>query len=67
MSIYTMELRVAMEALTGATEKEEYSGVDELISSARPLIFDFDYPIFDTSYKSILESKILKYYYFHEI
>lgn len=67
MSIYTMELRVAMEALTGATEKEEYSGVDELISNARPLIFDFDYPIFDTSYKSVLESKILKYYYFHEI
>lgn len=67
MSVYTMELRVAMEALTGATEKEEYSGVDELISNARPLIFDFDYPIFDTSYKSILESKILKYYYFHEI
>ena len=67
MSVYTMELRVAMEALTGATEKEEYSGVDELISNARPLIFDFDYPIFDTSYKSVLESKILKYYYFHEI
>ena len=67
MSVYTMELRVAMEALTGATEKEEYSGVDELISNARPLIFDFDYPIFDTSYKAVLESKILKYYYFHEI
>ena len=67
MSVYTMELRVAMEALTGATEKEEYSGVDELISNERPLIFDFEYPIFDTSYKSILESKILKYYYFHEI
>lgn len=67
MSVYTMELRVAMEALTGATEKEEYSGVDELISNARPLIFDFDYPIFDTSYKSVLESKILKHYYFHEI
>lgn len=67
MSVYTMELRVAMEALTSATEKEEYSGVDELISNARPLIFDFDYPIFDTAYKSVLESKILKYYYFHEI
>ena len=67
MSVYTMELRVAMEALTGATEKEEYSGVDDLISNARPLIFDFDYPIFDTSYKPVLESKILKYYYFHEI
>ena len=67
MSVYTMELRVAMEALTGATEKEEYSGVDDLISNARPLIFDFDYQIFDSSYKSILESKILKYYYFHEI
>lgn len=67
MSVYTMELRVAMEALTGATEKEEYSGVDKLISNARPLIFDFDYPIFDTTYKSVLESKILKYYYFHEI
>jgi hypothetical protein len=30
-------------------------------------IFDFDYPIFDPDYKSVLEQKIIDYYYFREI
>jgi hypothetical protein len=30
-------------------------------------IFDFDYPIFDPAYKSVLESKIINHYYFREI
>jgi hypothetical protein len=30
-------------------------------------VFDFDYPLFDPTYKSVLETKILDYYYFREI
>jgi hypothetical protein len=30
-------------------------------------IFDFDYPIFDPTYKPVLEQKILDWYYFREI
>jgi hypothetical protein len=30
-------------------------------------LFDFDYPIFDKNYRSVLEKKIIDYYYFREI
>lgn len=30
-------------------------------------VFDFDYPIFDENYRSVLETKIIDYYYFREI
>jgi hypothetical protein len=30
-------------------------------------VFDFDYPLFDPTYKSVLEQKIIDYYYFREI
>jgi hypothetical protein len=30
-------------------------------------IFDFEYPIFDPAYKSVLEQKIIDWYYFREI
>jgi hypothetical protein len=30
-------------------------------------VFDFDYPLFDPTYKNVLESKVLDYYYFREI
>jgi hypothetical protein len=30
-------------------------------------VFDFDYPIFDESYRSVLEQKIMDTYYFREI
>lgn len=30
-------------------------------------LFDFDYPIFDPSYKPVLEQKIIDFYYFREI
>lgn len=38
-----------------------------IIEKARPIIFDFDYPIFDTSYKKILETKIIKHFFIREI
>jgi hypothetical protein len=30
-------------------------------------VFDFEYPLFDPNYKSVLETKIVEYYYFREI
>ncbi len=32
-----------------------------------PIVFDFDFPIFDENYRSVLETKILKHYYTREI
>ena len=67
MSVYTTEVRFICETLAGYTESQGYSKVDEIIASARTKIFDFDYPIFDATYKPILEKKILKHYYTREI
>lgn len=59
-------LRV-MEAITGQTQSVDYNHIVELINQARPLIFDFDYPIFDANYKAKLETKILYAFLMHEI
>lgn len=38
-----------------------------VIPAVRTNVFDFDYPIFDVSYKSTLERKILVHYYTYEL
>lgn len=67
MSKYTTKLRFICENICGYTESQGLSKVDEIISKAAPLIFDFDYPIFDKDYKIPLEKKILRHYYLREI
>lgn len=67
MSKYTTEVRFICESLSGLNESLGYSSVDNIIETARPKIFDFDYPIFDENYKPILERKILKHFYTREI
>lgn len=67
MSKYTTELRFICENLAGLDESKGYNDVNTIIEEARPLIFDFDYPIFDNTYKPILERKILKHFYVREI
>ena len=67
MAKYTTELRTICESLGGYVEGQDYSNVNEVIEKARPLIFDFDYPIFDETYRPVLENKILKRYYTREI
>lgn len=37
------------------------------IEMARDKIFDFDFPIFDEDYRAVLETKILRYFYFAEL
>ena len=67
MSKYTTELRFLCESLTGHDESEDYSSIDEIIEDALPIIFSFDFPIFDEEYREVLETKILRHYYTREI
>ena len=67
MSKYTTELRFICESLSGLTESKGYNDIETILETAAPLIFSFDYPIFDDEYKPILEKKILRHFYTREI
>lgn len=67
MSKYTTEVRFLCESLTGHDESEDYASIDEIIEDALPIIFSFDFPIFDEEYREVLETKILRHYYTREI
>ena len=67
MSKYTTEVRFICENAAGLTESEGYNSVNNVIRKALPVVFDFDFPIFDENYRSVLETKILKHYYTREI
>lgn len=67
MSMYTTELRYICESYAGLTESAGYNNVENIIKKALPKIFDFDFPIFDEEYRTVLETKIVKHYYTREI
>ena len=67
MSKYTTELRFICETSAGITDSEGYTSTRDIIEKSRAKIFDFDYPIFDEKYRSVLETKIIKHYYTREI
>lgn len=67
MSKYTSELRFICESLSGLSESASGNRVDDIISTARPLIFNFEYPLFDAQYAEVLETKILRHFYTREI
>lgn len=67
MSNYTMEVRYICEMMAGMQESVGYTDIEEVIAKARPLIFNFDYALFDPLYKRQLETKILRHYYTREI
>lgn len=67
MAMYTIELRTVIASLLNLNEQESYDKMESLCAQAAPLIFKFDYPIFDTNYKSALEQKILRQFYLREI
>ena len=67
MSKYTTELRYICEVESGLTESKGYNDVNSIIQQAIPKIFSFNFPIFDESYRNVLETKILKHYYTQEI
>lgn len=67
MSKYTTEVRFLCESLTGHTESTGLSEVDNILTEASPIIFSFQFPIFDEAYRLPLERKILRHYYTREI
>ena len=67
MSKYTTEVRFICEVAAGLSESAGESKVDEIIAKAAPIVFNFDWPIFDEAYRLGLEEKILRHYYTREI
>ena len=64
MSKYTTEVRYICEMAAGSTGE---MSVTDVINRSWMLIFDFDFPIWNTEYKPVLCKKILKHYYTREI
>lgn len=67
MSKYTIELRYICETMAGLEASVGGDDVDQVIQNAIPNIFNFSFPIFDESYRNVLETKILMHYYTREI
>lgn len=67
MSKYTTELRFICERYSDLNESVGYASVENVISNALPKLFDFNFPIFDENYRTVLETKIVKHYYTREI
>ena len=67
MSKYTTEVRFICETYADYDESQGYMKIPEIIEKSREKVFDFDFPIFDEDYRSVLETKILKHYYLKEI
>lgn len=67
MSKYTTELRYICESLAGYDESQGFDEVDKILRKSAPLVFSFNYPIFDSAYKLPLEMKILRHFYTREI
>lgn len=63
MSKYTTEVRYICEVNSGLTE----GSVADYIANSWKKIFDFEFPIWDEDYRSVLCTKILKHYYTREI
>lgn len=67
MSKYTTEVRFICELSAGEVESQGYSSLEAILKKAYSKVFDFAYPIFDESYKEVLETKILRHFYTREI
>lgn len=67
MSKYTTEVRFICETVSGHTDSTGFDDVDTVIADAIPKIFNFDFPIFDENYRTVLCTKILRHYYTREI
>lgn len=67
MSKYTTEVRFICEDYAGYNESKGASDVNSILSQSWNKVFDFNFPIFDENYRSVLCQKILKHYYTREI
>lgn len=61
---YTISVRWIVESYS-----QEHPDIttDQKIAIALPKIFNFDFPIYDESYRLTFENKLIRHFYFHEI
>lgn len=62
-----MEIRTMVESCLGLTEHVDFRQIDSTIQQALPYIFDDSWPIFQESYRQILEVKIIKWNWLREV
>ena len=67
MSKYTTEVRFLCESEAGLINSGGFNSIATVLTEAAPKIFNFDFPIFDETYRTPLEVKILRHYYTREI
>ena len=67
MSNYTTQVRFICEQKAGLIDSKGQNDINTIISNCLPNVFNFDFPIFDENYRSVLQTKILKHYYTREI
>ena len=67
MSKYTTEVRFICESYAGFNASQGYGKVNDILRDSWEKVFDFDFPIFDEAYRSVLCQKILRHYYTREI
>ena len=67
MSKYTTQLRYICEHFAGLEHSVGYKDIEQVIENSWQQIFDFDFPIFDETYRKPLCVKILKHFYTREI
>ena len=67
MAVFTTQLRSICEFLADETESKPLGNVNAIIEKARVKIFDFNYDLYDETYKPVLERKILRHFYMQEI
>lgn len=64
MAQYTTQIRSWLKTLAGNPPTEN---VVQIVSQTKGKVFDSNWPIFDETYRPLLEQKILEHYYFREI
>jgi hypothetical protein len=63
MGSYTMELREIIEMYS----QYETLSIRDQIEKGRPKLFDFSYPMFDSTYKNVFETHFIRNFYMREI
>lgn len=67
MAGYTIQLRKQIDNLLRFQYDLHQLTHNQKIENALPLIFNFDFEIFDEAYRSVIETKLINAYYFKEI
>lgn len=69
LATYSMQIREYVEQVAKAKNPDSYILMNnrQKIEDARPVLFDFDYPIFDNAYRDGLETRIIRHFYMREM